>query len=170
MPRSQRSVRLPIRKFMFWALLVVAVSVMSPPASADWVGSIVTERPAGQSSANGLANEFGDVTFLVNDTLFFRGAGSATVTLALADQTIIVERSCHGSLFLHIQYLGDERGHLVELIGPSGSGVEICGFRETSLEAGVTVHVEMQGGFSCSGTSGCDGSQNGKLVFRLTVE
>lgn len=158
--------------WLFGALLVAAVSVASPQASADWVGNIITERPAGQAFESGLADETGDVQVLgildSNTFLILTGHGTATISLEDGSGNLLAEATCSGAVTVGAAF--DQltgRGHVVEMVSRTG---QICFFDERGLMQGDTALIEIQGAFSCTSNLGCDGSQNGKLIFQLTVD
>ena len=158
------------------ALFFVAVSLTSPPASADWVGSIITERPAGQAASNGLL-DFSDpdnpLIVINNDpasfvALTFSGHGSVAATILDAYGEILAEKTCVGSVKVSIRLTEkttSPEGHAVQMVAIGG-----CKLFIDMLVLGDSVLIELLGGFTCRSTSGCAGTQNGRLIFKLTVE
>ena len=154
---------------LFTATLGAVASLAPPPAAADWAGTIITgsERPQGQAEQNGMAEPDGTIFLSTSDSLSLSGHGTATVTVTDAASNVTGGATVFGEIAVGF-FTAAFSGHSLQVVRFLPQGGTEFPINASGLMTGTTVLVELTGGFDCSGI--CDGTQNGKITFQLTVE
>ncbi|GGB78563.1 hypothetical protein GCM10011352_00180 [Marinobacterium zhoushanense] len=159
----QRTIYLPA----IFSATFLATALFTTSARADWYGQIQLgdERPAGQTENNGFADSDGNICIGTSSNIRFHGNGQASIEIVDDSGDVLDQREFAGrdiNIGIFSGYTGADGRN--RLFFDTGVGAGLW-WSDSSAPKWAGISLKMTGTFDC--TSGCNGSQDGKLTVKL---